>query len=411
MIDQFDIVIIGGGLVGASLAAALADTTLDIAVVESHPFDSSLQPSYDERTVALTYSARQIYSGIGIWSDIAAAGAEPIKDIHVSNQGHFGMTRLSHTDVETEALGYVVPTRTIGKILHQHIEQATNITLISPANAEELSADKSKAVLTVKQADQQYKISSSLLVIADGGRSRISQKFIGNQSKYQQQALLAIVTSDNPHGGRAYERFTPEGPLALLPHSDQRYAVVWTCKPDLLEQRTDYSDDEFISALQVAFGDRAGNFSQPSPRKSYPLSRSQIQNPISNRAVVIGNAAHIVHPVAGQGFNLGLRDVASLAELIYHDALECADIGSQELLQRYIDDRRRDTFMVRQFTHGLIELFSSEQATTGFLRNLALGSFELLPRARKQVLTRTMGLHGQQTTLGLGLPLNTLGQL
>ncbi len=408
MPDHYDIVIIGGGLVGASLAVALADSPLRIAVIESHPFDSAIQPSYDERTVALTYSARQIFTGMGIWSDIAAAGAEPILDIHVSNQGHFGMTHLSHRDAGTDALGFVVPTRVIGRALQLRIEAAGNIDLLSPASADSLRVEGDKCRVQVTESTQAHELSSRLMVLADGGRSALSQQFHRSRVDYDQQALLSIVSTDKPHNGRAYERFTTEGPLALLPHSNQRYAVVWTCGPKNLDQRIACNDRDFIAALQRSFGDRAGNFSQPSPRKSYPLNRSQVQSPVRDRTVVIGNAAHMVHPVAGQGFNLGLRDVASLAEAVYRGMLEGMDIGSVPLLEKYAAERKRDTFMVRQFTHGLIALFSNHRKPVELLRNIVLCGFELLSPGRKFVLKRTMGLAGQQSTLALGLPLSIL---
>jgi len=237
MAEHYDIVIAGGGLVGASLASALADTAFRIAVVEPHPLNVSDQPSYDERTVALTWSARQIFTGMGLWQQIALSGAEPIKDIHVSNRGHFGMTHLSHADAGTAALGYVVPTRIIGQVLHQRISAASNIELLCPASVKQVDASLNTALVTLQNSDSTDQVTASLVVIADGGRSELTDGFHPQQARYAQQALVTIVSSDRPHQGRAYERFTREGPLAMLPLSDQRYAVVWTCLPDQLEQR------------------------------------------------------------------------------------------------------------------------------------------------------------------------------
>lgn len=406
MPDRYDLIIIGAGLVGASLAIALRDTGLRIAVVEPHPLNSPAQPSYDERTVALTWSTRQIYQGIGIWQDIASAGAEPIKDIHVSNLGHFGMSHLSCLDVGTEALGYVVPTRVIGNVLEQHMQQSDNINLIRPASAVSIASVNDESVVQLDQNEPPMEVNAKLTVLADGGRSRISKQFNSSASEYPQHALLCIVSTDRPHHGRAFERFTDEGPIALLPHSDQRYAVVWTCLPEQLAERMDLVDDEFILSLQQRFGDRAGNLSNPSVRKSYPLSRSTVLNPVADRVVIIGNAAHTVHPVAGQGFNLGMRDVAVLSELLFARSQTGVDLGSLDVLQEYARSRRRDTFMVSQFTHGLLQVFSSDLKTLGLLRNMALSGIELLPPVKRFLLKRTMGMAGRQPTLALGVPLS-----
>ena len=407
MPDRYDLTIVGGGLVGASLAVALRNTGLQIAVVEPHLFDSPAQPSYDERTVALTWSTRQIYQGIGIWPDIARGGAEPIRDIHVSDLGHFGMSHLSCRDVGTEALGYVVPTRVIGNVLEQHMQKSDNIRLIRPASAISASSVNDESIVQLDHDRSSIEISAKLTVLADGGRSQVSKQFRSSVSEYPQQALLCIVNTDRPHHGRAFERFTNEGPIALLPHSDQRYAVVWTCLPEQLEDRVSMGDNEFILNLQQRFGDRAGNLSNPSARKAYPLNRSTMLNPVADRVVIIGNAAHTVHPVAGQGFNLGMRDVAVLSELLFAHNQAGVDIGSPEILRRYARFRRRDTFMVSQFTHGLLQIFSSDFKILGMLRNLALSGIELLPPVKRFLLKRTMGMAGRQPSLSLGVPLSS----
>ena len=224
-------------------------------------------------------------------------------------------------------------------------------------------------------------------------------------TNYPQEALLSIVSTTKPHHGRAWERFCHEGPLALLPLADNRLAVVWTCLPDNLEMRLSLQDDAFIDHLQSAFGDRAGSFSNPAPRKSYPLARGHLKTPASGRLVVIGNAAHTVHPVAGQGFNLGLRDVAALAELLFEAGREGGDPGGWAMLNEYVRLRRRDTFMVRQFTHGLISLFSANFPPLSLIRSLGLSGIELMPPAKRFLLHRTMGMAGQQGRLMRGLPL------
>lgn len=407
---EADLVIIGGGLVGASLAVALRDSPLNVAIVEPFPPDHEAQPSYNERTVALTWSARQIYSGMGIWSQIQNSQVEPIVDIHVSTRGQSGMTHMSAEDVGTEALGYVVPTRHLGKVLHDTITKAHNITLLSGANAEDIVNSEEFCEVSITLKNNSHRVRSPLVVLADGGRSALGAQFKSEQEPYTQSALLTFVTVDQPHNGRAYERFTSEGPLALLPHTDQRYAVVWTCEPENLQRRLEMSDTEFLSALQDTFGDRAGSFSRPAPRHHYPLNRLQLDDPVNGRCVVIGNAAHTVHPVAGQGFNLGLRDVAALAETIASCASSGKDPGSSDSLNDYAQSRKHDTRMVQGFTHGLIELFANSSLPIRVVRSAILHSIECLPMAKRFLLRRTMGLKTKSSRLAMGLPLHFSNQ-
>ena len=384
MSQKFDLIIVGGGLVGASLAAALRNTGIRIAVIEPYAFDADAQPSYDERTVALTDNARQIYTGMGIWEQIENAGVEPILDIHISNQGSFGITHLSHQDVGAPALGYVVPTRSIGRVLYGSTAQSKDIALIQPASAQSLQVRNSRCVVMVdKGREAADEINASLVVIADGGRSGLTKGLGVDEHVYDQQALLSIVEVDTPHHGRAYERFTKEGPLALLPHQQQRYAVVWTCAKNTIDKRLAMSNSEFLEALQDAFGDRAGIFTNPSPRKTYPLSRNHLGMPARERIVAIGNAAHTVHPVAGQGFNLGLRDVAWLAEHILGAFSQGDDIGNPAVINAYTAIRKRDTRMVSCFTHGLISAFSNDFIAPRLLRNFGLMAIELYPPAKR----------------------------
>ncbi len=402
--NAFDLVIVGGGLAGASLAVALRQSGLTIAVVERWAWGHAQQPSYDERTVALTWSSRCIYTGMGVWSSIAAE-AEPIRDIHVSDRGGFGMTHLSHRHAGTAALGYVVPTRSLGRILHTTLAASDGITLFCPAQAEKTEASGSRRYLAVTQGEKTVRISAPLVVMAEGGRSGLMAGGQDDSKPYRQQALLSVVTTDQLHQGRAWERFTREGPLALLPLSQNRLAVVWTSMPEALTQRLAMQDDTFIHHLQRTFGDRAGNLRDPSVRQSYRLYRHYFGPPAQDRRVVLANAAQIVHPVAGQGFNLGLRDIAVLAELIFHACLKGQDLGSEPLLSQYNRLRRRDSFMVRQFTHSLVALFTSDLPGVSLVRNLGLKSVEWLPPAKRFLLRRTMGLANTSSQLIRGLPL------
>ena len=448
---EADIIIIGGGLVGASLAVALKPTGKNVLLVESANRQSDNQLAHqsahqsadhsndDQRTVALTHSAKLIFSAMGIWKNIQAIQAQPILDIHISNRGHFGQTHLSHKDarinnIKISALGYVVPIRVIGKVLWAQLEKDKNIRIACPARAQNLRQHRDFCSVEIIHDGKTKRIKSKLVVVADGGRSSLGQQLNHDAqfyhkakvTDYAQSAVLSIVTTDRPHNGRAYERFTDEGPLALLPHSaiegaiegagdgSGRYALVWTTRRDNVASRMSLSDDEFVASLQDTFGDRAGNFSNPSPRNHYPLKRLTLPEPASGRVIIIGNAAHTVHPVAGQGFNLGLRDVAELAEIIFNlpdsdpenSHRENFDLGGESMINAYTRARKRDTEMVNKLTHGLIAVFSNDSKTLGLARNLGLTTIEHCPPAKRFLLKRTMGLAGRQSKLALGIPLD-----
>lgn len=403
-----DIVIAGGGLVGASLAAALADTGITIAVVEAVALDSDDQPSYDERMVALTWPSRRIFEGLGVWSRIDTAEASPIHSIHVSDRGHFGMTRLSVADLKgdgrAKALGYLVATRVIGKALYERLDGYSNVQRLCPSKV----VGATVAGDTVVVETDQTRIDARLLVIADGGRSQLAES-AGMQSRvrnYRQQALVSVVSCDRPHEQCAYERFTDSGPFALLPASGNRFACAWTVEPDHAQQLCDATEDEFLEHMQHTFGQRAGRFTTVGRRQLYPLSLSTLTSPVAPRTVAIGNAAHTVHPVAGQGFNLGLRDVAQLAEMIFDDLAETNDPGNSSLLRNYAAARRADTQTVTRLTDGLIRGFSSQILPVAAFRSGGLSLLNIAPALRRRLLNVTMGMRAKSGRLALGLPLD-----
>lgn len=395
--QHYDLVIVGGGLVGASLALALEAAGVSVAVVEPAAADSSEQPSFDARTVALTYDARRIYAGLGVWDEIAAH-AETIAEIHISERGGFGMTHLSRAAVGTEALGYVVAARVIGRALHRRMRDSDAVALHCPATAERARRRDSGVEVGVSSQTGQATLNAALVVLADGGRSPLAAQ-VGirpGTTAYRQCAIVSAVETDCDHRGRAFERFTAEGPLALLPYGDKRYAVVWSTALPQAAARMALADDAFVDALQTAFGDRAGNFSRPAARARYALHHGAAARPIARRAVSIGNAAHLVHPVAGQGFNLGLRDAAALAAVIGRARRDGRDLGGREVLEQYAALRRRETARVSAFTDGLIRVFGSRRRAVRVARNVALAGIECCPPAKRLLLRRTMGMAGRR---------------
>lgn len=407
MTQEYDIVIVGGGLVGASLACALGDSGLRIAVVESFALGDPGQPSYDDRTIALAYSSRRIFEAIGVWQPIADRSANPIEHIHISDRGHFGLTRLHASDLGTEALGYVVETRALGAALYETMQACSNIELLCPFEVQEFQQQDSVAIVSLAGGDGARECRARLVVLADGGRSPLRERFDMqvDQKRYDQVAVVANVTPGKAHENTAYERFTPEGPLALLPVTRDRCAVVWSTRPDKADEVTGWSDEQFLQQLQRRFGDRLGRFSRAGKRQAYPLVLTKVADPVRERLVLIGNAAHTVHPVAGQGFNLGLRDVASLAQVLVDAQRAGGDIGSLALLRGYADWRRSDNRRTQTFTDGLIGIFSNDFLPLVVGRNLGLLAVDLFPVIKRVFMRRTSGLTGKLPRLARGLPL------
>ena len=400
------VTIVGGGLAGASLACALEPLDIDITVLEATPFDDEAQPSFDERTIALTFSSRRVLDGIGIWPQIAAQ-AGPIHRIHISNRGHGGITRLDRRLIGTEALGYVIPSRVLGKALTTHLSESNRIDYRCPANAQRLQVQSEQRRVQVDTSDQS--IDSDLVVIADGGRSPLSQLagLNTNETTYDEQALVGTVGVDRDQDHTAYERFTRHGPLALLPLDRRRFALAWTLPADEARDIQALSQSDFLEKLQEVFGDRLGFFTRCDSLKVYPLRRADMAEPVSDRVVALGNAAHVVHPVAGQGFNLGLRDVAQLAEELAQALADGNDIGNPAVLAGYARSRRSQTRRVLHFTDGLLRIFPNETLGARLARNIGLSTLEVLPPAKRILLKRTAGLAGTLPRLARGLPLST----
>jgi 2-octaprenyl-6-methoxyphenol hydroxylase len=429
---DYDIVIIGGGLVGASLACALAPQGLRVAVVEAVPFSAERQPSYDvqgstnaaggrtpgaadDRTLALAYGARRIFEGLGVWGEIERLGAVPIRRIHISDRGHFGFARLSAADLGREALGYVVETRALGAALLAALRREPNVTQYCPARMTSLETGTDAVTVAIEHEGRVVTLRARLVIGADGADSavRAAAGIGAERIDYGQSAIVTTVSAARGHDNVAYERFTGTGPLALLPMSEHRgsgsggarCAVVWSARHEEVAEILGWSDGQFLARLQERFGDRLGRLTRVGRRVAYPLRLTRVTAHVRPRLALIGNAAHTVHPVAGQGFNLGLRDVARLAEVLVDAARAGEDIGALPVLERYARERVRDHRVTQGFTHSLIRVFANDAPPFIAARNLGLLAVDLLPPLKRAFVRVTSGMAGRLPRLARGLPL------
>lgn len=395
------IVISGGGMVGATLALALARTGFRVAVLEARPPGAPDQPSYDDRTTALSFGSRRILEALGLW-DAVASQATPIEHIHVSERGRFGVSRLHARDEGVAALGYVVANRALGRAWQKALSDSP-VTLLTPARVLDYRVEKGGVHITMDREAECSQLRAQLLVGADGSDSLVrGLAGIGvREQDYGQTAVIANLTPQRAHGNVAYERFTDEGPIALLPDSEGRCALVWTCPAERVDGTLAFSDAEFLAALQARFGWRLGRLVRVGRRAAYPLRLRRAVRDSAARLVLVGNASHTLHPVAGQGFNLALRDVAVLADLLA-DAGSGSDPGDNDLLDAYSRWRRQDLDAVQLYTDGLVRLFTNPWPPLAHLRGAALAALDMCDPARHALARRSMGIAGRLPRLGRG---------
>jgi 2-octaprenyl-6-methoxyphenol hydroxylase len=407
--NHYDIVIAGGGMIGTSLSLALAPLGLRVAVVEAVARRASAQPSFDDRSTALSRSTQRMFEAMGLWGDIVTAST-PIHSIHVSDKGRFGFSHIDAEEQGVEALGYVVINRVLGSVLQSAMHELDGVNVICPARIVDvdLGPEKAKAVVEFDDGKQQT-LSCDLLVAADGANSAVRDMMgiSAQKSPYGQCAVIGNLLPEHNLEHRAFERFTPQGPLAVLPVAEDRAAFVWTVSEHDAERVMALDDDAFLRELQEEFGYRLGAFSHAGKRTSYPLMLSKAVRLTATRSVLVGNAAHGLHPVSAQGFNLGMRDVAALCDCIADSRAESngLDAGSEQLLQRYANWRRSDQKKLVRFTDSLVRLFGSTRRPLRALRNVGMLGFDLVPGVRSLFAKHTMGLAGNLPRLSRGVPL------
>lgn len=386
------VLIVGGGMTGATLALAisrLTGGTLPVHLVEASAPDSAQHPGFDARAIALAAGTCQQLARVDIWQEIADC-ATAIQRVHVSDRGHAGFVTLQAEEYGLAALGQVVELHDVGQRLFAQLRKAPGVTLHCPAKVENVSRSEESVSLVLDNGET---LSGKLLVAADGSRSTLGARcgISWQQEPYEQLAIIANVSTAQPHSGRAFERFTPHGPLAMLPMSQGRCSLVWCHPQSRHEEVLSWSDERFRHELQQAFGWRLGRIVHAGKRSVYPLSLTRASRTVAHRLALVGNAAQTLHPIAGQGFNLGLRDVMSLAEMLAQAQAEGEDPGGYPLLSRYQTRRAADKAATVGVTDGLVHLFANRWAPLVVGRNVGLMAMELFTPARDALAQRTLG--------------------
>ncbi len=378
---QYDIIIIGGGMVGGSLAAALRDTTLRIALVDAAPLNTQDDP----RLIALTHSSHCLFSNLNIWHTLAPQAAA-IKQVHVSDRGHFGKTRLNAQDVGLSALGYVIPAKYINAALDNVLKNSPHITQFRPAKLKTLTQSMEGATLTISTETGELALDAKLVIGADGSDSTVREQ-LGiscETTDYQQSALVTTTTLQRSHQHIAYERFHSNGAIALLPLTEQRCATIWTDKTDVIQQLMQLDDATFVAELQKQFGYLAGRLLGSSQRHVFPLKMVKIAKTVQEHVLLIGNAAHTLSPLAAQGLNLALTEVAMLAEMLI-------DNPHQTNWQPYIEWQQKQIATSTQLSHQLPQTFSHDFSLLNLTRQLGMISLDICPPVKRRFAWRAMG--------------------
>jgi 2-octaprenyl-6-methoxyphenol hydroxylase len=395
-----DIAVVGGGLSGLSLAIACAAAGIETAVVDREDPAKFRDAAYDGRTTAIAYGSQQVLKGIGVW-DALSAYAEPIREIRVADGDSPLFLHYDRAEIDAEALGYIVENRLLRGALQARAETLPSLTLYAPSAVEQVEFGETQAQLALSDAGR---IAASLVVGADGRNSpmREAAGIKTWRKSYRQIAIVCVVRHEKPHRGVAVEHFRAAGPFAILPMQGNRSSIVWTEEEHEASLLLALDDKAFAHQLASRFGDFLGRVEPEPGRWSYPLSLILAERYAAPRLALIGDAAHVIHPIAGQGWNLGVRDIAALAELLVDAHRLGIDLGSAELLRRYERWRRFDSLTLTTVTDGLNRLFSNEAPPLRLARDLGLAAVNHAPGLKRFFMRHAMGVTGDPPRLVKG---------
>ena len=402
---RFDVAVAGGGAVGAALACALADSGASVLLADPWLGAAEPSPAFAPRPIALSLATERVLASLGVWEGLAPA-ATPIESIHVSEAGRFGAARLKAAQCRVARFGSVVAAGALGAALREAVARRG---AIHRTDGRIVDADMSGGHVVSHVVDEAHGVSlpigASLLAVADGGRSELRDA-LGIDTTvrdYRQVAIASVVAARAPRERTAFERFTPGGPVALLPMGGERYGLVWSCTEERADALAGLSEGEFAGTLAAVFAGRLGGFGAVGERGVFPLRLVRADPIVAGRAVLVGNAANHLHPIAGQGFNLGVRDVACLAEVVAVARRDGGDPGDESVLERYRRWRAPDHAAVARFTDGLVDLFGHRFSPLAALRAPALVALDLAPALKRALARRAMGLAGRVPRLALGI--------
>lgn len=378
-----EIVVVGGGPVGTTLALALQQQGQPVAVLEARSQGAAY---HDQRALALSYGSRLILERLDVW-DRLADKATPIETIHISQRGSIGRSRLTASEHGQPALGYVLAYGDLSHALEDVLAQGSGVRMLHEAEALVISPDQDFSTVAFTYHQNKHRLKTPLLVLADGGRSLADIPGLHRETKlYGHDALVTKVKTELPHNHVAYERFTPMGPVALLPNGAHDFSLVWTGREHQVAELMALPDDVFLTQLHAHFGDRVGAFLEVGKRLTFPLKLSYLSPVTASHLVVIGNAAQTMHPVAGQGFNVGLRDAWELAQLVA-DYPAC-ELGGTEMLSAYQKGRQQDTKRGMMFTDFLVNLFSNDIVGLNPLRSTGIGLLDILHPLKRHIVNK-----------------------
>ncbi|MFN2333441.1 MAG: FAD-dependent monooxygenase [Wenzhouxiangellaceae bacterium] len=386
--DRHDIVIAGGGMAGASLAVGLARAGFDVAVIEAVARDADHQPSYDDRTLVLNRASLNILQRLGILTP--SLQRRPIRNIEITRAGGFGHVRLRAAEHSVDHFGAVAVARELGNRLLECLREANRMTEYCPQRLETFYHEQDHVIIRLGSGRQ---LQARLLVAADGTGSNVREAagIVSTLHDYRQSAMIFNVLAQPPSADTAFERFTPRGPLALLPQPEGRYGVVWIDASDAIEQAMAWPDDELLAQLSRRAPAGFHGFEHAGRRARYPLKLLRTEVPVGQRVVAIGNAANTVHPVSAQGFNLGLRDVAGLIEVLDPQSARVDDPGAPDRLARYLQARRDDQAATVRYTDTLARVFTNPGALFRVGAAVGLTAHALLPGLERQLVASAMG--------------------